>query len=273
VKKLSRKVSVWLWILATFITILTAVYQRLTGPTHPVRGKITVGTTTVRYRLLRSHETASDAVMTLSVPDQRVTGILRWKRYKSADEWTATTVPRAGDNLLFIIPRQSAAGKVIYEAGLQDADGKITRLTQEPVIVRFRGEVPFWALHPHILLMFFSMLIGTRCGLEALARGANARRLAIESAAMLLAGGLILGPIVQYYAFGTFWSGWPFGHDLTDNKTALAMLFWLVALWRDGKKGSGRGWYIAAAIAQLVVYSIPHSILGSELDYSKLPRS
>jgi hypothetical protein len=117
--------------------------------------------------------------------------------------------------------------------------------------------------------MFFSMLIGTRCGLEALFNGERTRRLAIECAAMLLVGGLILGPIVQKCAFGTFWTGWPFGHDLTDNKTAVAMLFYLIALWRDIKSAKGRGWYIAASVMQLIVYSIPHSVLGSELDYTK----
>jgi len=268
-KKLSRKLSVWLWILATFLTMVAAVYQRATGPTYPVRGRVRVGETMVKFRLQRSAESTSDALVQFSVANPSVTGQIQWKRYKSRDEWTPRALDRVGDKLVATIPRQPPAGKVMYQITLADAGGNEVLLTSQPVVMRFKGEVPFYVLHPHILLMFFSMLIGTRCGLEALFNGAHARRLAIESAAMLLVGGLILGPIVQKFAFGSFWTGWPFGHDLTDNKTAVAMLFWLIALWRDIKSGKGRAWYVAAAVLQLVVYSIPHSVLGSELDYVK----
>jgi hypothetical protein len=268
-KKLSLKLTVWLWILATLVTLIAVVYQRATGPTYPVRGKVLVGGAPVRFRLLRSADATADALVQLSVREAAITGEMRWKRYKSRDDWMLRPLERIGDKLVATIPRQPPAGKVLYQISLIEADGRKLALTAEPVIIRFKGEVPFYVLHPHILLMFFSMLIGTRCGLEALFNGARTRRLAIECAAMLLVGGLILGPIVQKCAFGTFWTGWPFGHDLTDNKTAVAMLFWLIALWRDIKSGKGRGWYIAAAVMQLIVYSIPHSVLGSELDYTQ----
>ncbi|RPH95010.1 hypothetical protein EHM69_05830 [candidate division KSB1 bacterium] len=267
--QLSRKLSVWLWILATVITLVTAVYQRLTGPTHPERGRVLVGDTSVRFRLLRTADDTGNALIPLSVSDPAITGEMLWKRYKSNDEWMTAPLNRVGDKLIASIPRQPPAGKVMYQISLIARDGQKVTLTQEPVVIRFKGAVPFYVLHPHILLMFFSMLIGTRAGLEALFNGNHTRRLAIETAAMLFVGGLILGPVIQKFAFGEFWTGWPFGHDLTDNKTAVAMLFWLIALWRDIKCGKGRGWYIAAAAIQLIVYSIPHSVLGSELDYTK----
>jgi hypothetical protein len=251
------------------ITVVAALYQRVTGPTYPVRGKVHVGDTVVRFRLERSAEATADALLQLSVADPSVTGELRWKRYKSYDEWTVRPLERVGDKLVAAIPRQPPAGKVMYQITLADAQGQKVALTNNPIIIRFKGVVPFYVLHPHILLMFLSMLFGTRCGLEALFNGDRARRMAIECAAMLLVGGLILGPVVQKLAFGSFWTGWPFGHDLTDSKTAVAMLFWLIALWRDIKGDQGRGWYIAAAALQLIIYSIPHSVLGSELDYTK----
>ena len=268
-RRLSLKVTVWLWILATVITLIAVVYQRATGPSYPVRGRVHVGDTAVRFRLLRSADATADALVQISIADPAISGELRWKRYKSNDEWMRRPLERVGDKLVAAIPQQPPAGKVMYQISLAQADGRKVALTAEPVIIRFKGEVPFYVLHPHILLMFFSMLIGTRCGLEALFNGDRTRRLAIECAAMLFVGGLILGPVVQKFAFGEFWTGWPFGHDLTDNKTAVAMLFWLVALWRDIKGGKGRGWYIAAAFMQIIVYSIPHSVLGSELDYTQ----
>ena len=45
----------------------------------------------------------------------------------------------------------------------------------------------------------------------------------------LLLGGFLFGPIVQKFAFGQFWTGWPFGEDLTDNKVLFALIAFLVA--------------------------------------------
>ena len=85
----------------------------------------------------------------------------------------------------------------------------------------------------------------------------------------LTIGGMILGPIVQKYAFDAYWTGWPFGNDLTDNKSLLAFIFWLVALgyqiWSREKKILA----VVAAVVLLAVYMIPHSVLGSEIDYTK----
>ena len=78
---------------------------------------------------------------------------------------------------------------------------------------------------------------------------------------------MILGPIVQYYAFGDLWTGIPFGWDLTDNKTLIAFIFWILAVYMNRK--TDRPLYTAlAAFVLLLVFSIPHSMFGSELDYA-----
>jgi hypothetical protein len=77
-------------------------------------------------------------------------------------------------------------------------------------------------------------------------------------------GGMILGPIVQKYAFGDLWTGIPFGTDLTDNKTLIAFVFWLLAFFLMKKS---KWWVMLAVAMMIVVYLIPHSVLGSELDY------
>jgi len=78
---------------------------------------------------------------------------------------------------------------------------------------------------------------------------------------------MVLGPLVQKYAFGEFWTGVPFGWDLTDNKTLIAVFAWILAVVMNHKK-ERPGYIIAAAVILLLVYSIPHSLFGSELDYA-----
>jgi hypothetical protein len=88
---------------------------------------------------------------------------------------------------------------------------------------------------------------------------------------MFALGGFVFGPWMQHEAFGPWWAGFPFGTDMTDNKTAVAMLSWLVALWmmRGGK--TARGAVITAMIITLTVFLIPHSVFGSQLDWSQAP--
>jgi hypothetical protein len=268
-KKLSRKMAFWLWVAALIITILAAAYQKRTGPTHPLRGHVQVGSNRVSYKLLRSADDDGDGILEFKNAAPDMHGSIRYMRYKSTDDWTETRMQRENGNLTAHIPRQPAAGKVMYQIALWSSDGKRVELTPDPVVIRFKGHVPLFILIPHIALMFSAMLFSTRSGLEALTKGDRAKKLAIWTALMLVGGGIILGPIVQKYAFGAFWTGWPLGHDLTDNKTAFALLFWVIALWRSRKKPDARVWYVLAAVMLMAVYMIPHSVLGSEIDYTK----
>jgi hypothetical protein len=75
---------------------------------------------------------------------------------------------------------------------------------------------------------------------------------------------------VQKFAFGALWTGFPFGYDLTDNKTLIAFIGWIIAIIAGRNGRPARGWVLAAAILLLIIFLIPHSLLGSELDYSEM---
>ena len=114
--------------------------------------------------------------------------------------------------------------------------------------------------------MFLAMLFSTLAGLM------SCYKISLYIKSMLsghlfcfIAGGMILGPLVQYYAFGDLWTGIPFGWDLTDNKTLIALIFWILAVIMNRKKE--RPLYtVLAAVVLLLVFSIPHSLFGSELE-------
>ena len=101
------------------------------------------------------------------------------------------------------------------------------------------------------------------------------RKLAWVTLGLMTVGGLMLGPVVQEYAFGAFWTGVPFGWDLTDNKTLIMWLVWAAVcglfVWkRATSERNERLSVIMAAVIMSVVYLIPHSLQGSELDYDAL---
>ncbi len=260
--------NLFFWILAIVVTLTMVVYQRVTGPTQPVTGKVVLGGETFKYKLLRTYGGTDNAEIVIDDPSGKLGGIFSYRRFKSHD--TTTTVPMVhqGGKLIASIPHQPPAGKVEYQITLTEGTNRID-LSEKPVIIRFKGDVPAYILIPHILLMFLAMLYSTRTGIESIGKGPRTMKYSILTTLFLIGGGLILGPIVQKYAFGAYWTGWPFGHDLTDNKTAIAFIFWAIAVYKLFKNREKRGWALVAAIVTTLVYLIPHSVLGSEIDYTK----
>lgn len=264
---MARKISIWL--ISVLLMLGTVVYQRLTGPTHPVRGSVEAAGARVRFKLPRSDE-GGERDLAIRVKAEGVAGRLEYCRYRSHDTWTSVSMIREGEDLVGWIPRQPPAGKVLYRVTLLLEDGADIPLTREPVIVRFRGAVPGALLWAHIVLMFATITLCMRTGLGALAREPRLGRLPLATFLTLLVGGGLLGPLVQLFSFGAYWTGWPLGTDLTDNKTAVALVVWAVALWRMKARPPARGWVLLAVLVQLAIYLVPHSLLGSELDYTKM---
>ena len=260
------------WFLAFIITAASAVYQRMTGPTYPVRGKAALTNGEVSFKLPRSAEITSDCEVGVEVPDGEVAGRLLYRKFKTDDPWTEVAMGRKEKRLVGFLPKQPMAGKLAYMVVLNDRGKDISLSGDEGIVIRFKGRVPLALLLAHVLVIFAAMLFSTRAGIAALDRKSDPSRLAVWTAVLFFAGGFILGPLMQKFAFDAWWTGFPLGRDLTDSKTLFAMLAWVVALiaGRGGRKN--RIWVLAASVVTLIVFLIPHSLLGSELKYSETPR-
>jgi hypothetical protein len=256
-----------IWIFSVVFTLAFAYYQRTTGPTYPVRGKVDIAGQVIKYKLIRTHGGEDDAIIELKNVAESISGEIKYKRLGTNDEWTVVRMNREGLSLEASLPHQPPAGKLMYHMTLISGE-KSVLLNDEPAVIRFKGDVPAWVLIPHIIFIFTAMLMSTRTGLEALIRGKYTYRYAWITLVTLFVAGLILGPVVQKYAFDAYWTGWPFGQDLTDNKTLVAFIFWAIAVWRLKKNPENRTWPIVAMLVLVVVFLIPHSMFGSELDYS-----
>jgi hypothetical protein len=271
--KTGRGRSALLWILAVVITLASAYYQRKTGPTYLLAGHATLGTSTIAYKFSRSHAGEGGALVEVTAEDAAIVGSLVWRRYPTQDSWGEIPMTRKGNKLVAQLPHQPLAGKVEYHVRLQKEDRELILPPDRAAVLRFRGDVPAAFMLPHILFMFAAMLLSMRAGLAALTRKERTRGYVIWTAGLTFVGGMIFGPIVQYYAFGSFWTGAPFGWDLTDNKTLITMIGWIIAFVKTRKDKPAREWVLGASLLMLVTFLIPHSVLGSQLDYSKFSQS
>jgi hypothetical protein len=258
------------WILAFVITIGAAFYQRKTGPTYPKASEVTVNNKVYKLKLIRSIGLDRDSEIRLAITDTTAKAKLYYRKYPTKEEYQSVDFKyketRMFKGLFATVPQQPAAGKLQYYFEITDAKGTSTYLKDKPVVVRFKGGVPALIMIPHILLMFIAMLFSTLAGLLAVFKNPDFRRYTNWTIILFSAGGLLLGPVVQYYAFGDLWTGVPFGWDLTDNKTLIAFIFWLIAVVMNWKK-ERPVYSVIAAIVLLMVYSIPHSLFGSQLNY------
>jgi hypothetical protein len=272
--KSARGAAVVLWIAALALMLAAAVWQRLTGPTHPRRGTAVVAGQEVRWRLLRSSVSGQPFMVVVPAP-QDVTGAVQYRRYPTGEPFREVAMSREGGTLVALLPSQPPAGKLEYSVVLATPSGLVRVPEGEPIVMRFKGDVPALLLIPHVVTMFLSMLIGIRAALAAALGRPESRRYAWVAVVGIAIGGLVLGPIVQKYAFGAYWTGWPFGTDLTDDKTLGMWLAWVAAVVvlerrREPRDRVARGTTIAAALVMIAVYLVPHSLRGSELDYSKV---
>jgi hypothetical protein len=263
------KKIVLFWIIAFIITAASAVFQRMTGPTYPLSGKVKFEGKELKYKFDRSHSTTEDCKVSIAVNDESVKGVLFWRKYKFDKEYNRVDM-KGSDTLTAYLPKQPSAGKLEYYVELYKYGKMIDAPKDRAVVIRFKDDVPIWLLIPHVIFMFAAMLISTRTGLEYFNKEPNFKKLTAWTVGILVIGGFILGPLVQQYAFGALWTGFPFGYDLTDNKTLIAGIAWLFAWYKVKKSPNPKIWVLIAAVVMLIVFLIPHSVLGSELDYSKI---
>lgn len=283
----------FLWIVAFVLAASAMIYQRATGPTYPLKRTITLDGEVHKYEFLRSHETTAGAPVTLTLPPEAppLEATLHWRRFPKKEDYRAVSMKETrvrtttkdedgkptvsqSTNYEAVLPPQPAAGKVEYYVTVASPVGE-QRLPagSDTVVLRYKDPVPDAVLIPHVTAMILVIIVGMRAGLAALFLPRTTRRYAWVALTLMTVGGMTLGPIVQKYAFGEYWTGFPNGGDWTDNKMLFMWIAWLVACVVLGASTKpvtriGRAATVIAALVMTVVYLIPHSMGGSQLDYS-----
>jgi hypothetical protein len=262
----NKRGSLWLWVIAFLFTLILAVYQRLSGPTYPIKGSETLAGVKINYKFYRSWTSGRELPVLVTSSGGNNSAQLYYRRYPmiNGENWTVSSMVKNGHVYTAAIPSKPPAGKVVYKVRIASGTKDLWLNHGQPAVARFKDKVPVALLIVHVIFMFSGLLLAFRTGLEALRKDGCWKELVAWTLAVVFLGGLILGPLVQYYAFGALWTGFPLGGDLTDSKILFAVLVWLGAFFLRARS---RWWTLAATILMIAVYLIPHSLLGSELNY------
>jgi hypothetical protein len=274
--------TVLLWAAALLFTLGSLTYQDRTGPTYPLEGTLQTAKGPVHFKFLRSEVIGTDLDIMLADPvPAGVTATVKYRRYKSADEWA--TMPMEAGQFTFTrrgvtgqvtgigarLPSlKERAGKYEFFVYVNDGSGEPISVTRDvPIYARYKADVPTSVLIVHVFVIFLSMLFAMRTVLEAAIDG-QFKWMLWTTIVSLVLGAFVLGPIVQQYAFGVLWAGVPFGWDWTDNKVLVELAFWALALYLNRGDRRNRAVVFLAGLVTLIVYFIPHSVFGSEYNYT-----
>ncbi|RME19801.1 MAG: hypothetical protein D6800_13855, partial [Candidatus Zixiibacteriota bacterium] len=178
-------------------------------------------------------------------------------------------------------------GKYYYYFVVTDSLGNVTaRLTDpdelpetKPFLLKSFGHLPIPVLAGHLLFIFSTVFFISLATVSAFGARGDERmryrmmRLLLYATITSFIGMIIFGIPMNYFAFGGYWEGVPFGHDATDNKTQLLFLYLLFATLSGlGTLSRGRwgrdivapktltGIAVGSFAVMLFIYLIPHSI-------------
>jgi len=275
--------------LAFLFTILLLAFTRKTTAVRSVHEMV------AEHGILIEHNTVPRQVGDeIPVISARVEGAsevrLVYKIGKDGEYQSVEMSAKPGEENVFAasIPHHPKSTKAWYflEAATVREGGlvKVTLPERDsgqirPVRLKFRGEVPLYIIIPHIVSIFAAIFFATLTLFSAieLKRGKTTLkksvRLCTVTLLFLFIGFFPFGWAMNYFAFGVLWEAFPFGRDVTDNKSQIMFVFWLFTLfmvkgtlWGKGETKnlvSGRSYstlVIVSFVATLLILAIPHSL-------------
>jgi uncharacterized membrane protein YidH (DUF202 family) len=280
----------WKILVAFLFTLLLLGFARRTTMVRSVHKIVE------QQGVLINHHTVpkqlGDEVPTISA---RVTGAsdvkLVYKIGKDGELQSVPMNPKPGEENVFttFIPHYPKATNAWYyiEAikRTEDAEVKVTLPDKsshnfKPILLKFEGKVPTFIIIPHVLCNFGAIFFAVLTLFSAvnIRKGRKTLRESIKfpllTFILLFLGFIPFGIAMNHFAFGATWEAFPFGKDVTDNKSQIILLFWLVTLFlvkgtlfrKDERKNliSDRGYstmVIIVFIITIAMYAIPHSFV------------
>lgn len=269
-------------IVSIAITIAMVFVARYLSANRPRDLASSVAGLTLRHTTVVDQEGPGEPELRLEVEGEPAAPPVVRYRPRGGEQVEETVMTAAGEGAWIArLPELPKGSRMRYafvaaapgggEARLPAGDGFLT--------VKYEGIVSPFVLVSHIIFMFGAFFCMSMCMLGALAvlRGREGKRFTVVMSRWVMfftfVGGWPLGMILNRQAYGPAWEGFPFGWDVTDNKTQIMLVFWIVTILLARGSFLGRGEnrdlaspraFAAAVVvsfaASVALFLVPHSL-------------
>jgi hypothetical protein len=204
-------------------------------------------------------------------------------RERGTENFTKVIMGAAGSASVYLasIPHFDRGKWIEYYIEVRGVGGELLTFpgnTGEGVYypLRFKGRVPLPLISLHVGTMFLGLLLFAFASykswryLKSTGGYEGIEKISVYGLTALFIGGFPLGFLMGYFTFGTPWTGFPVGGDVTDTKTLIVFFYWLLAvgLFRssgadpddDRKQRRYANLVIWGTVFTVIIYAIPHSI-------------
>lgn len=273
-------------IIGLIITLILLAVARRLSMNRPEDLKSVSGGVTLTHRSVFEQVGEGNPILGLNIsfsPDgeEDITADVVY-RESARSETERIGMARTGPGTwLAELPQRDKGNSLEYAFEVDTGGGRKIRLPEGSRFLRlkYKGEVSLFVLIFHVIFMFGAFFFMVEAVMESIPvlRGTGDRKNLVSMIRWLMIftfiGGFPLGFILNQQRFGVIWEGFPFGYDVTDNKTQLMFLFWLITVLLSWGSFTGnrklrdrlseRGLAAAVIISfvlSLAVFLIPHSL-------------
>jgi hypothetical protein len=278
----------WRILIAFIFTLVLLVFARKTTTVQSVHKTVEKSGILIDHNTVPKKVGEGDAVIPV-----KVIGANEVKLFYRIGEEELQAVDmglKEGENDVFVasIPYHKKGTQAWYyiEAQKQIGDAKLTvslpdknSPNYKPILLKFEGDVPPYIIVSHVFCNFAGIFFSVLAIFSTvdLMRGKSTLKksviFSLFTFIFLFTGFLLVGSALNYFAFGVMWEAFPFGSDITDNKSQIILFFWVVTLFLVKGTILGKNpsqnlvsektysfMVIISFVVTVVMYLIPHSI-------------
>ena len=173
-----------------------------------------------------------------------------------------------GDVLQYYIEARTASDMVVRAPAKERAEG---------FTVKVKGKPNTILLATHVIIIFIALFFYMFSGYLSVRALQHRRsllyipRVAFLGTATFFVASIPLGMVVAYQTYGVPWTGFPVGDDLTDNKSLVILIYWIVcavlyrgSLWRKDPSHDFLPMitlpyvHLAGSILTALLFALPH---------------
>lgn len=287
---LKKKIMKFRRILAAIlITLVLLALARKMTTVKSVHKTVDIGGVVIEHDTVPKKRGPGDAVIPVKVSGAEKATL--FYRIGEGDFQAVQMDLKEGESDVFVasIPHQKKGTNVWYyiEAQRQIEDRKVAVTLPDgnsanfrPILLKFQGNVPSLIISSHVFCNFAGIFFSVLALFSAvdLKRGKGTLKKSVAFSLLtftfLFMGFVTLGAALNYFAFGVLWEAFPFGTDVTDSKSQIALLSWLVTLFlvkgtiwgkNPSKNLASEKGYSTTVIISFVItvamFLIPHSLI------------